>query len=246
MHSILTGIKESHRSMAFLLDPEKTTIAHFIETFERINELRTLVQQKLFIERFFLFIGGSTMKDVDLSLWIAAAKEIIKIPIVIFPGSHHQLSEQADGLLFLNLISGNNPDYLIGQQRTAAAQLKNSKLEIIPTGYVLVNGGRESAVQRVSQTTPLPQEDAETIVNTAFAGQLMGNQLIYLEAGSGALNQVHPEIIKAVKDQLHIPLVIGGGLRSLQQLESSYNAGADMLVVGTAIEQNINWNNTET
>ena len=230
--------------MAFLLDPEKTAVAHFIETFERINELCQLVQRELYVEKFFLFVGGSTMQDVDLNEWITAAKEIIKIPIVIFPGSHHQLSESAHGLLFLNLISGDNPDYLIGQQRHAAALLKTSNLEIIPTGYLLIDGGRESAVQRVSRTVPLSQEDIETIINTAFAGELMGNQLIYLEAGSGAINPVQPEIITAVKDQLHIPLIIGGGLRSLQQLKDSYQAGADLLVVGTAIEENVNWNNT--
>lgn len=230
--------------MAFLLDPEKTAITDFIETFERINELRELVQAELAVEKFFLLVGGSTMEDVELDLWIAAAKEIIKIPIVIFPGSHHQISEQADGLLFLNLISGNNPDYLIGQQRQAAAQLKSSHLEILPTGYLLIDGGRESAVERVTQTEPLSQENVDTIVNTAFAGQLMGNQLIYLEAGSGAINPVDPQVIKVVKQQLKIPLIVGGGLRSLQQLKDSYNAGADMLVVGTAIEQNVNWSNT--
>ncbi|MBF4985824.1 geranylgeranylglyceryl phosphate synthase family protein, partial [Nonlabens mediterrranea] len=173
---------------------------------------------------------------------ILAAKEIIKIPIVIFPGSHHQLTENADGLLFLNLISGDNSDYLIGHQRLAAAQLLKSKLEIVPTGYLLIDGGHESAVQRVSQTQPLPQNDVDSIVHTAFAGQLMGNQLIYLEAGSGAITSIDPEVIKSVKNQLDIPLIVGGGLRSLQQLESSFLAGADMLVIGTAIEQKINWN----
>ena len=241
MHNILNAVHTCERSMAFLLDPEKTDIPDFTEAFERINTLRLLTQKKLGVQRFFLFVGGSTMEDVDLDLWISAAKEIINIPIVIFPGSHHQLSEKADGLLFLNLISGDNPDYLIGHQRIAASQLKNSKLEIIPIGYLLIDGGHESAVERVSKTQPLSQDNVAFIVNTAFAGQLMGNQLIYLEAGSGAIKSVNPEIIKNVKDQIDIPLIVGGGLRSLQQLESSYNAGANMLVVGTAIEQDVNW-----
>jgi len=241
MHSILNNIKESSRSMAFLLDPEKTNIIDFIDAFEKINELRILVREKLDVQRFFLFVGGSTMQDVDLNLWIAAVKEIIKIPIVIFPGSYHQLSENAHGLLFLNLISGDNPDYLIGHQRNAAAQLKNSNLEIIPTGYILIDGGNESAVQRVSQTQPISQDDSNCVVNTAFAGELMGNQLIYLEAGSGAINPVSVEIIKKVKNQINIPLMVGGGLRSLHQLESSYNAGANLLVVGTALEQKVDW-----
>ncbi|MEO9502143.1 geranylgeranylglyceryl/heptaprenylglyceryl phosphate synthase [Nonlabens ulvanivorans] len=228
--------------MAFLLDPEKTRIEDLMETFDHINNLRILIQTKLSVEYFVLFVGGSTMINVDLDKWILAAKEIIKIPIVIFPGSHHQLTENADGLLFLNLISGDNPDYLIRQQRQAAAQLLRSQLEIVPTGYLLIDGGHESAVQRVSQTLPLSQHDTDSIIHTAFAGQLMGNQLIYLEAGSGAITPVNPEIIKSVKNQLEIPLIVGGGLRSLQQLKSSYLAGADMLVIGTAIEQKINWN----
>lgn len=242
MHNVLRTIKESQRTMAFLLDPEKTRIEDLIETFDHINNLRILIQTELSVEYFVLFVGGSTMINVDLDKWILAAKEIIKIPIVIFPGSHHQLTENADGLLFLNLISGDNPDYLIRQQRQAAAQLLRSQLEIVPTGYLLIDGGHESAVQRVSQTLPLSQHDADSITHTAFAGQLMGNQLIYLEAGSGAITPVNPEIIKSVKNQLEIPLIVGGGLRSLQQLKSSYLAGADMLVIGTAIEQKINWN----
>ena len=156
MHRILNNIKEDNRSMAFLLDPEKTEIADFIETFERINDLRSLVQQELDIQRFYLFVGRNTMQDIDLDLWITAVKEIIKIPVVIFPGSYHQLSENAHGLLFLNLISGDNPDYLIGHQRNAAAYLKNSNLEIIPTGYVLINGGNESAC--LLYTSPSPRD----------------------------------------------------------------------------------------
>lgn len=228
--------------MAFLLDPEKTTIADLIDVFDSINELRVLAQNKLNVSSFYLFVGGSTMQEVDLDSWITAVKEIIQIPIVIFPGSYHQISENAHGLLFLNLISGDNPDFLIGHQRHAAARLKDSSLEIIPTAYLLIDGGHESAVQRVSKTRPLPQEDIEHIVNTAYAGQLMGNELVYLEAGSGALKPVGLQVIKEVKNQLDIPLIVGGGLRSLQQLEMSYAAGANMLVVGTALEQKVNWN----
>ncbi|EAS20528.1 putative PcrB family protein [Flavobacteria bacterium BBFL7] len=242
MHNILSRIQSGDRAMAFLLDPEKTGIEDLIDTFDHINNLRIVIQKEIGVDYFILFVGGSTMIDIDLDKWILAAKEIIKIPIVIFPGSHHQLTENADGLLFLNLISGDNSDYLIGHQRLAAAQLLKSKLEIVPTGYLLIDGGHESAVQRVSQTQPLPQNDVDSIVHTAFAGQLMGNQLIYLEAGSGAITSIDPEVIKSVKNQLDIPLIVGGGLRSLQQLESSFLAGADMLVIGTAIEQKINWN----
>ncbi|MBF4985026.1 geranylgeranylglyceryl/heptaprenylglyceryl phosphate synthase, partial [Nonlabens mediterrranea] len=152
MHNILSRIQSGDRAMAFLLDPEKTGIEDLIDTFDHINNLRIVIQKEIGVDYFILFVGGSTMIDIDLDKWILAAKEIIKIPIVIFPGSHHQLTENADGLLFLNLISGDNSDYLIGHQRLAAAQLLKSKLEIVPTGYLLIDGGHESAVQRVSQT----------------------------------------------------------------------------------------------
>ncbi|MFO7719432.1 MAG: geranylgeranylglyceryl/heptaprenylglyceryl phosphate synthase, partial [Gillisia sp.] len=157
-------------------------------------------------------------------------------PVVLFPGDHTQITELADALLFLSLISGRNPEYLIEQQVKSVEKLRNSSLEIIPTGYILIDGGTNCAVHRVSNTRPIPQFEIETIVNTALAGQYSGKKLIYLEAGSGALISVSEEIISAVKKAIDIPLIVGGGIRSKQHLKRSYEAGADMVVIGTAFE----------
>ena len=139
--------------------------------------------------------------------------------------------------MFLSLISGRNPEFLIEQQVKSVSQLRNSKLEIIPTGYILIEGGNKSAVQSVSNTTPIPQSNVESIVHTALAGQFSGKKLIYLEAGSGAQISVSEEIISAVKKAINIPLIVGGGICSKQQLGRSYEAGADMVVIGTAFEK---------
>lgn len=188
------------------------------------------------INDVFFFVGGSTMEGVSLDTWLQALGKNTKLPIVIFPGSYGQLSEHAHGLLFLSLLSGDNAAYLIGQQRQAAAHLKTTQLEIIPTAYLLIEVGNVSAVQRISQTMPLPQGDIETIVNNAYAGALMGNKLIYLEAGSGAKNPVKPEIIQAVVSQLSIPVIVGGGIKDFMTMNRAFEAGANMVVVGTAIE----------
>ena len=155
---------------------------------------------------------------------------------MLFPGDYSQITDAADGILFLSLISGRNPEYLISQQVKAVPQLKVSGLEVIPTGYLLIDGGKETAVQRVTQTLPLPQQEVEIIVNTSLAGQFSGKQLIYLEAGSGALFPVSREVISEVKAAIEIPLIVGGGIRSQEQLEEAYEAGADMVVMGTVFE----------
>ncbi len=143
----------------------------------------------------------------------------------------------------LSLLSGRNPEYLIGQQVKGATATKESGLEVIPTGYVLIDGGSETAVQRVSETKPLAQYDIETIVATALAGQFLGKKCIYLEAGSGAQLPVHPEVITAVKTAIDIPLIVGGGIRSSAQMQLAREAGADLVVIGTAFETDT-WNET--
>jgi len=135
------------------------------------------------------------------------------------------------------LLSGTNPEYLVGQQIKAVPKLRKANLEVIPTAYLLIEGGTESAVQRVTETTALPQDDLQRIVDTAKAGEYMGGKLVYLEAGSGAKIPVSPSIIEAVKREIHIPLIVGGGIRMPEQLQAAYKAGADMVVMGTAYEQ---------
>ena len=154
----------------------------------------------------------------------------------MFPGDVSQITNKADGILFLSLLSGRNPEYLIEQQIKAAPILKNSPLERIPTGYILIDGKKETATQKVSNTRPIPQEKTALILNTSLAGEFSGKQLIYLEAGSGATQVVHQKIIEKVANEITIPLIVGGGIRSKKQLESAFNAGADIVVIGTAFE----------
>ncbi|MEP0479505.1 MAG: geranylgeranylglyceryl/heptaprenylglyceryl phosphate synthase, partial [Nonlabens sp.] len=223
------------------IDPEKMEIGTILAFAKAVSITIHTLEEKLQIDQFYFFVGGSTMENVDFDKWIKELKENSNIPIVIFPGSHHQLSENADGLLFLNLVSGRNSDFLIEQQVHAANKLKDSNLEVIPTGYILIDGGKETAVQRISKTEPLAQTNILNITNHAYAAQLMGNKLVYLEAGSGALKSVSTEIVREVAQQLRIPLIVGGGLRTIKDIRSIYDAGAQMAVVGTAIEENIKW-----
>ncbi|MEN8187574.1 MAG: geranylgeranylglyceryl/heptaprenylglyceryl phosphate synthase, partial [Bacteroidota bacterium] len=156
----------------------------------------------------------------------------------LFPGDYTQITDEADAILFLSLLSGRNPEYLIEQQVKSVPFLQKSNLEIIPTGYILVDGGVETAVQKVSKTQPISQENKEDIMQTACAGMYLGNKLIYLEAGSGARDPVKPEIIKSVSQSLDIPLIVGGGIRNQKQLNEAYEKGADLVVIGTAFEEN--------
>jgi len=155
----------------------------------------------------------------------------------LFPGDYRQITAAADGILFLSLLSGENPEYLIRQQIQSVGKLRASALEIIPTGYILIDGGKQTTVERVSQTQAIPQELVQRVVDTALAGEYSGKKLIYLEAGSGALNPVSSEIIQAVKEAISIPPIVGGGIRNPSKLQEIYNAGADLVVVGTAFEQ---------
>src|SRR5690606_24329847 len=138
--------------------------------------------------------------------------------------------------LFLSLISGRNPEYLIGKHVEAVSKLENTQLEVIPTGYILIENGKQTSVESVSQTKPMSRSDIQKIVDTAKAGELLGMKLLYLEAGSGALYPVSEDIISRVKAALNVPLIVGGGIRNLETLETAFNSGADMVVIGTAFE----------
>ena len=213
--------------LAILIDPEK------FEVEKAADFLRKLPK-----ETTHLFVGGSTVEAGQTQISVDCLKKESSLPVILFPGDHLQICEEADALLFLSLLSGRNPEYLIGQQIKAVKKLKTSKLEIIPTGYLLIDGGRESAVERVSKTPPIAQAQVELIVETALAAQYLGKKLIYLEAGSGAAYPVSVEIISAVKNAVNLPVIVGGGIRSEQQKEQALKAGADMLVMGTYFEKN--------
>jgi putative glycerol-1-phosphate prenyltransferase len=183
-----------------------------------------------------IFVGGSTDPESKTESLIKAIKQHSQLPIIIFPGDINQVTASADAILLLSLISGRNPDYLIDKQVQAVPALLEADLEVIPTGYILIESGSQSAVERVSKTSPLSRKDLLKITYTAKAGELMGMKLIYLEAGSGALNPISPDIIRAVKQHLNIPLIVGGGLKSFEQVYAAFDAGANLVVVGTAFE----------
>lgn len=221
-------ILDTPRNFAILIDPDKV----------EVNEVHRLVKNLPTITTHLL-VGGSTVERGKCEAIVKALKACTKIPIVLFPGDYTQVTPEAQAILFLSLVSGENPEYLIGQQVKSAKAIKASQLEVISTAYLLIDGGKETAVQRVSQTSPMSQLDIDKIVSTCLASELAGKKIIYLEAGSGALFSVKPEIIKAVKKEVSIPIIVGGGLRTESQIEMCYEAGANMVVVGTAFEEQI-------
>jgi putative glycerol-1-phosphate prenyltransferase len=223
--SFLKRIDEKEKQLTILIDPDKFNISEAKSFLKKIPKKTT-----------HLFVGGSTVANGETEATVQALKAETQLPIFLFPGDHSQITPLADALLFLTLLSGRNAEYLVGQQIKSISKLKNSPLEIISTGYILINGGNDSAVSKVTNTEPLPQENIENIVHTALAGQFMGAKLIYLEAGSGAKFPVKPEIISEVKKAINIPLIVGGGIKTEAQKNTAYEAGADMVVMGTAFE----------
>jgi len=219
---------KKEKLLAILLDPDKTALEELPEISSRINNLNAN----------FIFVGGSFVENGITDVFVKTLKQLTNLPIVLFPGDFSQLTNHADALLFLSLLSGRNPEYLIEQQIKSVPFLKNSTLEIIPTGYILIDGGTNSSVLKISNTIPIPQENITLAVNTAVAGMYKGKQLIYLEAGSGAVYPVNGQIIASVKQHISIPLIVGGGIKTKKQLNDAYKNGADLVVVGTAFENN--------
>lgn len=225
--TFIDSISEGKKSFAILLDPD---------TFDNANA--ELFLKNIPPQTTHLFVGGSIVENGETNNTVLSLKKYSSLPIFLFPGDASQVSKEADVILFLSLLSGRNPEYLIGQQVEAISKLKNSSLEIISMGYILIDGGYESEVARVSNTSPMSQENVQAIVDTALAGEYLGAKLIYLEAGSGAKIPVNPIIVKAVKKEISVPLIIGGGIKTEVQKQQAYNAGADMVVMGTAFENN--------
>jgi len=225
--NILEARANNQKLFAVLIDPDKMLISEISNFLEKVNSSMTT----------HIFIGGSKVDERITDLLVNEVKKHTKLPVVLFPGDVTQISKKADAILFLSLISGRNPEYLIGKHVEATPTLTTSNLEIIPTGYMLVENGKQTSVEKVTGTKPIPRTQINQIVNTAKAGELLGMKLIYLEAGSGALHPVTSEIIRAVRNMLNIPLIVGGGIKDKIQLESAYNSGADMVVIGTAFEE---------
>jgi len=217
-------LKTKHTKLIILIDPDKYN-PDLVDIANNCNVA-------------YIFVGGSGLKKNNFEKTIKAIKHKTKIPVIIFPGDETQISKQADSLLILSLLSGRNADYLIGKHVIAASKIKASKLKVIPTGYILVDGGKISTTQKITKTKSLSNK--KEIVDTAIAGELLGKQLIYLEAGSGAKKNLTTSLIKDVKKNISIPLIIGGGIDSLTKAKAVLSANPDYLVVGNALEKNPN------
>jgi putative glycerol-1-phosphate prenyltransferase len=224
---ILVSISQNKKLLTVLIDPDKTKPDSLSGFLKKVNDSKAT----------HIFVGGSVVEEKTTENLVSEIKNLSDLPVIIFPGDVSQIAEKADALLFLSLISGRNPDYLIGKQVEAVSKLRKTNLEVIPTGYVLIENGKETSVQKVTSTIPMLRNNIQEIVNTAIAGELLGMKLIYLEAGSGALHPINTNIISSVKQELNIPLIIGGGIRNKEQLDKAYKAGADMVVIGTAFEK---------
>lgn len=238
-NNILKSKAKNEKLLAILIDPDKIDL----------DDVEVLIEKIKQSPATHIFIGGSLVKNNIIDELITRIRQFSPfggrgaLPIVLFPGNPSQISNKADAILFLSLISGRNPDFLIEHQVKAAPILKQTQLEIISTGYILIESGTETAVQRVSKTNPLDRNNPDLVLATAQAGTMLGNKLIYLEAGSGAKQAVPLEMIKKVAQNIEIPLVVGGGIIDLQGIQKAYDFGADLVVIGTAFENDINFFN---
>lgn len=224
---ILTNYAAKRKMIAILLDPDHCTNMQLDKI---ISILKTNTPD-------FIFVGGSHAVTSTDNL-IETLKSKLNTDIVLFPGNASQFSDKADALLFLSLISGRNAEFLIGQHVNSALEIKKSGIEVIPTAYILIEGGKTSSVEYMSNTRPIPHDKKSIALSTAIAGELLGMQLVYLEAGSGANMPVGKNMIQFVRKNLSVPLIVGGGIKTLDNLESAFNAGADIVVIGNAFESN--------
>lgn len=215
--------------LAVLVDPDKIgEEKSFIEFLKNCEKAKT----------DFLFLGGSLLTDGTIDYTIQIIKTNSTLPIILFPGDVMQVHSKADAILFLSLISGRNADLLIGKQVLAAPMIKRAQLEFISTGYMLIDCGKSTTASYMSQTLPIPFDKSEIATVTAITGEMLGMKLIYADGGSGALNPISEKMISALRKSLTIPLIIGGGIKNMIDAERAWNAGADLIVIGTAFEKN--------
>ncbi len=220
-----TIFKSKGKKLGVLIDPGK----------QKLSDLHKTVENAQFGGADFFLVGGSIVSQ-NIEEIISLVKKQSDLPVILFPGSVYQLSDKADAVLLLSLISGRNPEFLIGNHVTAAPFLKKSNLEIISAGYILIDGGSRTSVEYMSNTKPIPANKTDIAVATASAGEMLGLSVIYLEAGSGALYPVSSEMIKAVKANVSVPLIVGGGIRDEKTLKNVCDAGAEIIITGTAFE----------
>jgi putative glycerol-1-phosphate prenyltransferase len=227
---IKKGAGKGQKKFAVLIDPDKQTAS----SLRKIKTLSIDSGADLF------FFGGSLLTKDRVDEFLDILKKDNPLPVILFPGNNFQINSKADGILLLSLISGRNPELLIGRHVVAAPYIKESGLEVIPTGYILVDGGAATAVSYMSSTTPIPADKPGIAACTAMAGEMLGLGLIYLDAGSGAGNPVPADMIREVRRCTSVPLVVGGGINTPAKARKAVNAGADIIVVGNALEQNPN------
>ncbi len=218
---------KGQKQLALLIDPDKTGL----------DSLRKLIELVRLTPPDFILVGGSLISQNTDEI-IKTLKNSVNIPVILFPGSSFQISSHADGILFLSLLSGRNPEFLISHHVSAAPLIKSSGMEVISTGYLLIDGGKVSSVEYMSNTKPIPSGKSDLAAATALAGEMMGMKMLYLEAGSGALNPVPYSLIEDVKAHIDIPVLVGGGLNSPRKVLTACKAGADIVVVGNAFENN--------
>lgn len=225
--SILNNSASGKKMLAVLIDPDKCDEVHLDSLCAKFSQASPDL----------IFVGGSLVGS-DTDETVRQIRRRTDIPVVLFPGGGSQVTPNADAMLLLSLISGRNAEYLIGQHVNSALKIKQSGLEIIPTGYILIDGGRVTSVQYISNTMPIPHDKIDIAVATAMAGEMLGLKMLYLEAGSGAQHPVPLETIAAVRKNVDIPLIVGGGIRDGKAAMEAVDSGADIIVVGTAFENN--------
>ncbi len=231
MNYTLPEIFTSDKSVAILIDPDKVV---------NKDKLIELVKRASFANVSCFVVGGSTVSSTQFSEAVEIIRAHTKLPLYIFPGSSEQLSKEVDGLLYLSLLSGRNPEYLIGQHVKAALQIEALQIPIFPTAYLLIDGGTISSVAYVSQTQPIPQDQTAIPYSTALAGKQLGFQLIYMDSGSGAKDPVPVEMITTIRS-VGLPLIIGGGIRTIDAIGSAHAAGANVVVVGNKLEDDVDF-----
>jgi len=225
--SILVSKNQGKKLFAILIDPDKQKNSDLLLIIKNANKSKVN----------YFFVGGSLLINDNLNDCIKTIKENSKIPVILFPGNAMQINPKADGILFLSLISGRNPDLLIGKQVISAPILKQTELEIISTGYMLVDSGKPTTASYMSNTVPIPREKNAIATSTAIAGQYLGMKLIYMDGGSGAEYPITNEMIKQVSNSIDIPLIVGGGICNAKKAIENCKSGADLIVVGNAIEK---------
>jgi putative glycerol-1-phosphate prenyltransferase len=228
--SILEKKKQQQKAFAVLIDPDK------LDTVGLQNTIALAVESKV----DYVFVGGSLVVTDTLDQIVAQIKQACTIPVVLFPGSPDQITPKADALLYLSLISGRNPELLIGQHVISAPFVKQSGLEIIPVGYMLIDGGTPTTVSYISNTNPIPSNKNDIAACTAMAGEMLGLKVTYMDAGSGAKNPIPASMIQQVAKHTGTPIIVGGGITTPEKAIENCKAGADIIVVGNAIEKDSN------